>query len=99
MKSIIEKLKEIDRITCNAPIMDRDVQKAFAHNPELEDYRVELCKLIISVRELARTGVKELEAISKSQQVCHHGVAFIDYCGECETTMHAQPHFGPIRRG
>jgi hypothetical protein len=50
-----EAMKQIDRLTRNAPCMSVEAQKQFRNNPEAEAYRVELAKMLIAIRELAAT--------------------------------------------
>ena len=52
-----EILKEIDRLSCNAPCMSREVQAHFERNPAADSYRVELNTLILAMREQARKAL------------------------------------------
>jgi hypothetical protein len=52
-------LTEIDRLTCNMPVMDIDTQEGFRLRPSLEAYRIEVNKVIIQIRETARAAIAQ----------------------------------------
>ena len=49
--------KEVDRLSCNAPLMSREVQAHFERNPAADAYRRELNLLILAMREQARNAL------------------------------------------
>lgn len=52
-----ESLEAIRKLTCEVPIMNSDVETGFERRPELEQYRCELNKLILAIREQASTAL------------------------------------------
>ena len=66
LEDVLELLQRIDKISRNVPCMSAEVQKAFALRPELEKYRVELCRLIVSARELNSKAKLFVEVLKPS---------------------------------
>ena len=57
VKPLIAALQAIDKLTCNCPCMSLQAQKDFDNHPEAMAYKVELAKVILEIRSMARASL------------------------------------------
>ena len=58
IKALRDALDSINRALSTPPPMTREAQEGFSYHSAEEAYRVELCRLIIEIRDTARAALK-----------------------------------------